>query len=219
MIKTIGARAGYALFALLSAAIGAHAFGYLYAEASAANAFHRSFASAGWWVPLHLFFGGLALLTAPLALSAGLRRARPVVHRMTGWLYSLAVAIAAVAGGVLAFRAQTGWAAGSSFLLLAIAWFAFTATAVAQAVRRRFDAHRRWMLRSVGLTFAAVTLRLYLGAGLALAHWPFAKAYIVAAWACWTLNLLVVEIYLRLRPAARGLATSTASSAIAGGLR
>lgn len=216
MLKTFFDRAGYALFVLFSSAIGSHAFRYLYAEVSAASAFHHSFAEAGWWVPLHFFFAGLALLLAPLALSARLRRAWPAAHRMVGWLYTLAVGTAAVAGGVLAFRAQTGWAAGSSFLLLAIAWFAITATAVTQAVRRRFDAHRRWMLRSVALTFAAVTLRLYLGAGLALAHWSFATAYIVAAWACWTLNLLAVEVYLRARPVVLGLAPPTRSSAIPG---
>ena len=31
---------------------------------------------------------------------------------------------------------------------------------------RRFDEHRRWMIRSFALTFAAVTLRLYLPLGM-----------------------------------------------------
>ena len=191
------------LFVLLSAVFAVHAFRYLYAEASAGNAFHRSFAMAGWPVPLHFFGAGLALLVAPLTLSARLRTAQPAIHRMIGWLYVLSVGLAALAGFILSFRAQTGWAAGSSFLLLSLVWFAVTATALSLAIRRRVAAHRRWMLRSAALTFSAVTLRLYLIGGLALAHWSFATAYIVAAWACWTLNLAAMELYLRHHAASR----------------
>ncbi len=189
----------WGLFALSCAAIAAHAFGYLYVEINLRNPFHRAFASAGVSVPLHFFGAGLALLVAPLQWLGGVRRRWPRWHRMLGWLYVLAVLLAGSAGLLLAPRAQGGWSTGASFLLLALLWLAFTAFAVIHAIRRRFEQHRRWMLRSVALTFAAVTLRIYLGFGIAALRLDFATAYLLAAWLCWTLNLLAVELWLRWR--------------------
>ena len=52
------------------------------------------------------------------------------------------------------------------------------------------------MVRSFALTFAAVTLRLYLGVSGASGV-PFAVAYPLIAWACWVPNLVVAELWLR----------------------
>ncbi|MEQ1730362.1 MAG: DUF2306 domain-containing protein [Vicinamibacterales bacterium] len=48
------------------------------------------------------------------------------------------------------------------------------------------------MIRSFALTYAAVTLRLYVPLSMA-AGVPFDVAYPVIAWACWVPNLLVAE--------------------------
>lgn len=48
------------------------------------------------------------------------------------------------------------------------------------------------MGRNVALTFAAVTLRLYLGPLMALGV-PFELAYPAVAWLCWVPNLVVAE--------------------------
>ena len=56
------------------------------------------------------------------------------------------------------------------------------------------------MIRSFALTFAAVTLRLYIPASQ-MAGIPFDTAYPVIAWLCWVPNLLVAELFVRdLRP-------------------
>lgn len=187
-------------FSLACAIVAMHAFAYLQAEINLRNPFHRSFASAGLSVPLHFHAAGLALLLAPLQLVGAIRQRWPALHRLVGWLYVLAVLLAGVAGLMLAPRAQGGWATGASFLLLALSWLTCTGLAVWHAVRRKVEAHRRWMLRSIALTFAAVSLRVYLGLGLALLQLKFLTAYLIAAWLCWTLNLLVVELWLRWRP-------------------
>lgn len=188
------------LFALLSAAIAMHAFHYLYGEIDQHNPFHLAFALAGYAVPLHFFGAGLALLLAPIQVINAVRRRWPRLHRMLGWLYVLAVLQSGLAGLWLAPLAQGGWPTGLAFALLAIAWLVSTGLAVAYAVRLCFEKHRRWMLRSVALTFSAVTLRLYLVFGLAVLRVDFAIAYLAAAWLCWTLNLLAMEAYLRWRP-------------------
>lgn len=188
------------VFTLGSLAIAAHAFDYLFRDFNPRNPFHSSFARAGWAVPAHFFAAGLALLLAPLQLSNPMRARWPGLHRVGGWLYVCAVAIGGVAGLLLAPRAHGGWSTGSSFLLLGLLWLGCTGLALAHAVQGRHVEHRRWMLRSVALTFAAVTLRLYLGGGIALLGLSFSSAYLAAAWLCWPVNLLLVELHLRRRP-------------------
>lgn len=62
----------------------------------------------------------------------------------------------------------------------------------------RFVEHRAWMIRSFALTFAAVTLRLYLPLA-ALLSINFIDAYRAISFLAWVPNLAVVELYLRHR--------------------
>jgi hypothetical protein len=54
------------------------------------------------------------------------------------------------------------------------------------------------MVRNFSLTFAAVTLRLYIPASV-FAGIDFAVAYPIIAWLCWLPNLLVAEWSTTLR--------------------
>ena len=61
---------------------------------------------------------------------------------------------------------------------------------------RRIAEHRRWMIRSFALTFAAVTLRLYLPI-FPLLGVSFLDGYRAVSFLSWVPNLIVAEIYLR----------------------
>src|SRR5690606_8692423 len=107
----------------------------------------------------------------------------------------------------LAFNAQGGAASGVGFTLLALLWPVATVRGVLYAVAGDITRHRRWMCRSVALTFAAVTLRVMLGVGGGVLGLPFMPVYITAAWASWLVNLAVCEAILRWpapRPRAAG---------------
>jgi uncharacterized membrane protein len=171
------------LFSLLAVAIAAYAFAFLYLPHDARNPFAAQFALSGWAVPLHFFAAGLALALAPLQLSAFVRRRLPALHRIAGWLYVGAIVVAAPSGFVLALTAQGGPATGISFGLLAVA---------GDTAR-----HRRWMCRSVALTYTAVTLRVGLVVGVGMLHLPFMPVYITMACGSWLLNLAVCELILR----------------------
>jgi len=84
-------------------------------------------------------------------------------------------------------------------MILAVLWVGTTVLGIWAAIQRDFAAHRRWMLRSVALTFAAVTLRVIM-APLMLSGWSVTDTYLITAWAAWIPNLLLVEWYLRRRP-------------------
>lgn len=149
-------------------------------------------------IHLLVFFAGTALLIAPLQLISAIRRRWPAWHRTVGGTYAAAVLIDGVAGLSLAFKAQGGLPARTGFFMLALLWLIATAAGLYRAVLRDFEGHCRWMIRSVALTYAAVTLRLVLFGGIAM-NWPFTPVYIAAAWLCWTLNLLACEVWLRYR--------------------
>lgn len=122
--------------------------------------------------------------------------ARLSPHRALGRVYAAAVAAGGAGGLGLSFIAHGGALARVGFACLAVLWLGTTAAGVLAARRHDRDGHRRWMLRSAALTFAAVTLRLYLGAYTA-AHdgvttdQAFADAYAVIAWLCWLPNLTI----------------------------
>lgn len=190
--------AAFVMFALGSVAVAGWAFAYLLFDMGRpVDAFALQFAVSGEDVPLHFFLAGLALLLAPLQLAGGLRRRWPRLHRLGGWLYAGSVLVGGVAGLSLAFGAQGGVASGLGFGLLAILWLLATARGVWLAVRGDIAGHRRWMCRSVALTFGAVTLRVMLGLGAGVMGWPFLEVYVAAAWTSWLLNLVVCELILR----------------------
>jgi uncharacterized membrane protein len=162
---------------------------------------------------LHVTFGGLALLLSPVQFVARLRTRAPAVHRAVGRVALASIGVAGLAGLVLAPHSLAGPVGTAGFGLLAVLWPACGATAFRAIRRGDVDAHRRWMVRTFALTYAAVTLRLWLGLLIAvqaaLADVPadaaFERAYLVVPFLSWVPNLLVAEWYLatRARRAAR----------------
>ena len=71
-----------------------------------------------------------------------------------------------------------------------------TGWGITLAMRGVRVAHRRWMIRSIALTLAAVTLRIQIPVSMML-DIPFDTAYPVIAWLCWVPNLVVAEMIVR----------------------
>lgn len=164
-----------------------------------ANLFARPF------LDLHVAGAATALLIAPFQVLPGLRARRPGLHRVMGRIYVAGCLAGGIGGLVLAFGSTAGPIATAGFGLLALAWLATTVQAWRMALARRVAEHRAWMIRSMALTLAAVTLRLYLPFA-ALGPIPFFDAYRVIAFLCWVPNLLLAEVWLK----RRGLASSVA---------
>ena len=193
---------GFALLALAAVAVAAAALRYLVPGTPAAPPSVLSNVHAAPFLPLHAGFGALGLVLGPLQFLPRLRRSAPFIHRLIGSSYLLACLVAAVAGLMLAIGATAGPIAGAGFAALALGWIVTTGLGAVFALRGRFAAHRRWMIRSFALTSSAVTLRLQLGAG-GVSGLDFDLIYLTAAWACWIPNLIAAELYIL----ATGLAT------------
>ena len=142
-------------------------------------------------VMLHAFGAAVALFVGPLQFWGRLRRARPGLHRALGTVYlAVGVGVGGLSSLVLAPRAFGGLPSQLGFGLLALAWLATGGAALASIVRGDVASHRRWMTLNFALTFAAVTLRLYLPAAI-VGGVPLETAYRIVAWACWVPNVVV----------------------------
>jgi hypothetical protein len=141
----------------------------------------------------HVFAAALALLIGPFQFVARLRRAAPGVHRWLGRIYlGAGVLVGGLAGLYMATHAFGGIFSRLGFACLALGWL-YTGSRAWLAIRaRNVAAHREWMIRNFALTFAAVTLRLYVPIAI-LSGVDFAAAYAVIAWLCWVPNLLVAQ--------------------------
>lgn len=148
------------------------------------------------WLVVHVAGGMAALLAGPLQFVRRIRTRWPAFHRASGRIYVTGCAIGAPAGLVLALGATAGPVAGAGFATQAVLWAGFTWLGYRAAVERRFGAHREWMLRSYACTAAAITLRLMIPAAFLL-ELEFVAAYRVIAWACWGVNLALVELHIR----------------------
>ena len=141
----------------------------------------------------HVFASIVALTLGPFQFSASLRQKHIHLHRWMGRAYlGVGVLVGGVSGLYMAQHAYGGAVAQLGFAALAIAWL-YTGVRAYLAIRRRaIDEHRQWMVRNFSLTFAAVTLRLYLPASM-VAGVDFALAYAIIAWLCWVPNIAFAE--------------------------
>jgi len=160
---------------------------------------HLAHYISGSAVPLaaHVIFGPLALVLAPFQFWKGLRTKRPSVHRFIGYTYAISVAIAGVASlALLPAFIGSMWAA-TGFTALALAWMFATTRAVLFARDKDFARHKRWMIRSAALTFAAVALRLLMPPLIIFGGMTPTQTYDVTGWASWLIPLIAVELWMR----------------------
>jgi uncharacterized membrane protein len=143
-------------------------------------------------VALHLAGGGVALALGAFQLNTALRSRKIQLHRIVGRIYVVSVLVGGVSGLRLAIASQGGMTAHVGFGVLACSWL-FTTVRGFVRIRAGADIdHRAWMIRSYSLTFAAVTLRIYIPLSLA-AGVPFEIGYPAIAWLCWVPNIIVAE--------------------------
>ncbi|MBL7772356.1 MAG: DUF2306 domain-containing protein [Chitinophagaceae bacterium] len=119
------------------------------------------------------------------------------LHRGLGYVYISSVLLfAAPSGFVISMYANGGLVAQLGFYCLSIFWWLTTLSALVHALRKRFDRHLLWMIRSYAITLAALSLRTE---GYFLHFLPKSNPidiYTALSWLSWVGNLFVVEILL-----------------------
>lgn len=143
----------------------------------------------------HLLGGTVALVLGPWQFWTKLRNRRLSLHRWIGRIYLSAILVGGVAGLYLATIAFGGLPTQIGFGGLAILWLVTGVMAYRRVRQGDYEAHREWMIRNYALTFAAVTLRLWLPLLMTLGF-SFPVAYTAIAWLSWVPNLIAVELYI-----------------------
>ena len=192
----IGTHLTWGLITLLSVGVGGYALFHVFTGFKFMPLENPMLAP--WGLQVHIAASAFAMILGAFQFLKVLRQKAPKVHRWMGRFYVAACVIGGVAGGTIALSSTAGLVAGVGFFMLAILWVPFTLLALAAAMRRDFVAHERWMIRSFALTFAAVTLRLYLPL-VGILDLDFLPAYRIIAWAAWVPNLIVAELWIASR--------------------
>lgn len=144
----------------------------------------------------HVIAASVALLLGGFQFIPNLRARALPVHRWIGRVSVLAILVGGVSGLIIGVNAVGGPIAAFGFTALALAWLGSTGVALWYVRTGNITAHRRWMIRSFALTFAAVTLRIYLPI-FVLNGFEYAEASIYLGWICWVPNLAFAEWFLR----------------------
>lgn len=144
---------------------------------------------------IHIVTAIFALIIGPFQLFMKPTNDRKRWHRLLGYGYVLSITVSGIVSVYLSLFATGGWIAGLGFMSLDVLWVATTLIATRRIMAKDIQAHKAWMLRSYALTFAAVTLRIWL-APLNLLLSDFEAAFQVVAWVCWIPNLLVIEVVI-----------------------
>lgn len=179
--------------------IGFYAFAFQLGLTGGAD-FQGRFAAMQPFAAFHVLGSGVALTIGGFQFLPWLRARHLALHRWLGRTYLVAVLIGGIGGLVIAGQADGGLTGRVGFSLLAVVWLVSGWQAYTAVRSGDTAAHRVWMIRNFALTFAAVTLRAYLGIFTGAMGIPFAGFYPLVAWLCWVPNLVVAEWLIVARP-------------------
>ncbi len=143
----------------------------------------------------HVIASPIALFIGALNFFPMIRVKRPTLHRWMGRIYGVSILFGGISGLWLASGAVGGPIASAGFGLLAIVWMYTTAQAIRLAMAGNYVEHRKWMIRSFALTFAAVTLRLWLVVFF-MSGFEYGPATVYIAWLCWVPNLIFAQWWI-----------------------
>ena len=142
---------------------------------------------------LHIAGGIVAILLVPFQLFRFRKR-----HKVLGRIYAMAILVGGIFGFIVAFRAYGGWISQTGLMALAIAWLWTTWKGIDTIRHKDVAGHRRWMLLSFSLTYAAFVFRMVL-LGTPIFGFEFLPVYHVACWS-WLLNLAIAKYYITKYP-------------------
>ena len=148
-----------------------------------------------WSFYLHVGGATMALLLGPWQFFSGIRNAYSRAHRGLGILYIVGCLVGGVSGIHIAFYSPNGPVAAVGFMVLGTLWLGTTGLGLFNILKGNIAVHKRWMICSFSLTFAAVTLRLLFPPMFAYGLEP-ATIFSILAWVCWIPNLAVANYFL-----------------------
>ncbi|MFP7170313.1 DUF2306 domain-containing protein [Terribacillus sp. 7520-G] len=150
-----------------------------------------------WMLAVHIVTSIFALVLGPFLLM-NRNKQKDKLHKQLGYLYTAGVTGGGLSGLYLAYYATGGVIAQTGFGMLAFLWLITVFLAIRAAAQRKIAQHRHWIMINYSLTFAAVTLRIWLGIFMLLFGPSLYEVYYpYIAWLCWVPNILLLVLYLK----------------------
>ena len=146
-----------------------------------------------WWIVIHALAGATALILGPFQFSLTLRRQRPALHRLLGYVYLSSIAVAAPIAIYLGFTHATP-AMALPTLMQSLLWLVTAAAAFLAARHCNFEIHRQWMIRTYAVTMIFVFTRVFMALPV-LEHRGFA-ALVPLLWILNIAALLITQLGL-----------------------
>ncbi|UOE63101.1 DUF2306 domain-containing protein [Priestia filamentosa] len=153
-----------------------------------------------WYMMLfiHITTSLVSLIIGPFTLSKTFREKNLKRHQRLGKVYMVGILFGSLSGFYLACYATGGLIAELGFGFLSLLWLQSAYKALRMIRQRNISAHQHWMIRNYSLTFAAVTLRLWLPLFMVLFGLEnFEVSYAIIAWLAWVPNLIVGELIIK----------------------
>ena len=149
-----------------------------------------------WWLLPHGLAGACALLLAPLQFAEGLRRRHTALHRTIGTFYIIGVFILGPLGLYIQYLDEAQGAARSftiETIIQSSTLMITTAIGLYFALKRQFNYHRQWMIRSYAVALTFIEIRVILGvSGL---DDPFDWHILeTVVWSCVAASVLIGDI-------------------------
>ncbi len=138
----------------------------------------------------HIFFGAIALLIGWINFGKAYRAKHLSLHKRIGKVYVMSVLISALGSIYIGVFATGGIITSIGFISLGILWFYTTLMALIHVKNKRITLHQKLMIYSYALSFAAVTLRLWMPLMIFICQ-DFDAGYKIASWLCWIPNVIV----------------------------
>ena len=148
---------------------------------------------------IHVLAASIALLVAPIQFSTRLRKRWPVFHRWTGWIYVACALVSAPVSFHLSFFSACTMCV-PPFAIWSVLFLIVTVLAVLMALRRNFEAHRQFMIRSWVLMNGFVFVRLDTYLEFPLPTGPGVDRPAMLIWAVWVVPLIMTEMWLSWGP-------------------
>lgn len=185
-----------ALGTFLAVAVAAYGIAFPLLLPEIPDTFHQRYLSMSLvLIGMHVIAGGVALLISPFQFM--IYRKNRTLHRYLGRVYFLAIIIGSIGGYYMAWHAFGGIISMLGLGTLSTLWWSVTLMAVIHARNGDIVAHRRWMIRSFALTYAAVTLRL-MNPVLSVVFDEVMQFRIVY-WISWLTNLALAQCWISWR--------------------
>ena len=146
------------------------------------------------WVFPHIVLGIIATLIGPFQFIPKIRNNYLKVHRKLGRIYIIATVLGGISGMYLAITSSVNLPYSVGLFMLGVTWSTSSIMAFISIKNRKVDLHKDWMIRSYAVTFAAVTLRLWMPILIVGVGLSEVDAYAAVAWLCWVPNIFIGEL-------------------------